>query len=1262
MQDNFKWNFSQKRKNFLLKILVFWILSFTSSPSIGQHWKLLTDPIKSTLKVPTGQTPYFINEKIGFIFSALDSTWLYRTLDSGVTWQKISSIDSFLINQIYFITTERGYLATENGLFETLDTGKSWKIISPDYYKYFYSVYASLNKIFAITKYNSGARLISAKYGSSIWSEEFETHRIPPLNYVFGNRDSLIYANGIDSQGYILLYYSTNEGANWHSNQIGIDPTFPWDPKGFLCTNQCHDVKGLFCFPHCDGILETFSFGDLYLICHSSDYGNSWDTLHPGAEIGAWIAGNSCALYVSNASDNPSAVKGLLRSTDYGRTWQNIRGPDFTELDDFDFHNLCVHNNSAVVYATDINGKLWKTADGGDGSLSSSLKPPFEFFQINDPFLRLDNDTLKSELCDTVPIKYFFQDFSCNHMNLAGVNIDGLDSGEYSIFVSLPNSFCNNFSNTLRISIFPKTLATRKVTIHFYTDDLFTLDTSITFYLKITQTQPSIMSINSDQFTPTGVIDFGTGSFCLGKKDTILLSNPSCYGLAINKIWLETDSLSQKDFSLSEQSPYFLSKITSPNKLIIGFHPLTPGFKLGKIIIATSTGNDTIPIYGNAIPDSTTLVIKNSDTINFGAKPLCLGGGKDTLTLSNPGCFDIKIKNIRFVPDATSPQDFSITTSGPITLNADASARKIFINYNPQTSGVKSGIIIIETDLKTDTIPVYANVIADARTLLTRCDLLQSPICDSIDGFIHLVNLSCREMTIDSVSLPRPFQLLPIRIPVIIESGDTVTLPVRFIPSQRGSINMGANILVGFTQPTGTIEFDTALTLTGFGTHGTSAYTLSTNAAIFDSLHLCDSAKRRIVLYSTGCDSLPLGSISISGDKDFQVLGFGGQLSELATGDSVVVNISLNPTSTGNKSAAITITLTDSSKVTLPINATVLRAVKTLSSNASGVLDFGKQSICDIKDTTITITNPSCIAVQVTGIGFQGSGFGTSTSFPITIPPGGSTTINLKTILDTTGGKLSNSATLNIISDADNIVSPITLVKSYIYPYPVHLWLDGDKTPLTSAKVWKVKLKGLPNELSKIQTIDLTMGYNTDLLGYTNSTIGGNRISSPDGKSFTILGSPMIISGADSSIAELNFNIYLTKDTATTIVFSSVTLNSSDPKFMDCVSYPLSTGLDFLYLNSCGDRSLRAFKLSKPMKIISMRPNPAQDEIEIDLESAIKQDANIEIRNALGACVYSGAKNLTSGSNSIHLNTKGLASGMYLVRVGDVSKSLVISR
>ena len=80
------------------------------------------------------------------------------------------------------------------------------------------------------------------------------------------------------------------------------------------------------------------------------------------------------------------------------------------------------------------------------------------------------------------------------------------------------------------------------------------------------------------------------------------------------------------------------------------------------------------------------------------------------------------------------------------------------------------------------------------------------------------------------------------------------------------------------------------------------------------------------------------------------------------------------------------------------------------------------------------------------------------------------------------------------------------------------------------------------------------------------------------------------------------------------------------------------------------------------LEITSLRPNPAQDELEIDLQSAARQDANIEILNALGAKVYSDTKNIISGASSIHLDTRSLSSGVYLVRVGGVSQSLIICR
>ena len=113
----------------------------------------------------------------------------------------------------------------------------------------------------------------------------------------------------------------------------------------------------------------------------------------------------------------------------------------------------------------------------------------------------------------------------------------------------------------------------------------------------------------------------------------------------------------------------------------------------------------------------------------------------------------------------------------------------------------------------------------------------------------------------------------------------------------------------------------------------------------------------------------------------------------------------------------------------------------------------------------------------------------------------------------------------------------------------------------------------------------------------------------------------------------------------------------------------LSTGGDafFDYKFLCGERSIAGFMNDKmPMKIVSIHPNPAQDDIDIEINSATKQDAKIELRNTLGVKVFSDSRSLGTGKNTIRLGTRSFSSGMYLVRVisdgGRAEQSVVISR
>jgi hypothetical protein len=72
----------------------------------------------------------------------------------------------------------------------------------------------------------------------------------------------------------------------------------------------------------------------------------------------------------------------------------------------------------------------------------------------------------------------------------------------------------------------------------------------------------------------------------------------------------------------------------------------------------------------------------------------------------------------------------------------------------------------------------------------------------------------------------------------------------------------------------------------------------------------------------------------------------------------------------------------------------------------------------------------------------------------------------------------------------------------------------------------------------------------------------------------------------------------------------------------------------------------------------SLKPNPAQDQIEIDVESGVQQETRIEIRNALGTEISFSAKDLIAGPNAIRLDTKGLSAGMYFLRIRSENASV----
>jgi hypothetical protein len=1159
------------------------------------------------------QAASFLNEKFGFVETA--GNW-YRTTDGGKNWVLTYGLGvQGLLHLNFYYNTPDNIIV--NGAFESINGGLTWqKWGNPSLSE---SIYEKDNIL-----YDANGRRSFDHAG--FWSQIIG---YSDGEAMVGNLDKGIAMWG--GQGFGIppgsTLFTIDGGVTWHIGQTGIESDFGY------------------AFPFTLTYLRAGGDGNDHIL-RTTDGGATWQSVFSQLQ-NSWyltdgIKGDGCVVFVQTDSTHLSPA-GVLRSTDQGATWVGIGGPTCTD----DAPVCGVGSRGAVCFAMDYfkNGKntLWKYTD------PSLLRSVFSDMTID----RLFPDTLFMKACDTSEIKVKLHFSACDFIRFHDLRVDSLGAQNYESFFSADNIIRTGYPDSGTIALMPIAPGIYHLQMHIYigASDWAVSDTTLPFVLVV-KGYPPILKITVDD-----TVNFGAEPICVsGSHDSLLLSNPSCEPLTVTQIRFEADSGGLSAYSVSMPVPYDIIRGSPDGKIIILYHPKSAGIKTGKIIIVTTIGNDTISVYADALPDTAKLTITKNTPIDFGTEPLCLAGGKDTVFLSDSSCISLRVSSIRFEADSSPSSEFSLGTIAPYDLQFGKPAGRFIVNFHPLTSGIKTGKIIIKTSIGNDTIPVFANILPDGRTLALNCDSIQSPICDSSEGMVTIHNLSCRQMSLDSLALQSPFSLAPKQLPVVINSGDSTTLRIRFAPSLRGLQKITGVASLRLYLPGGTIVFDTTLNLVGFGLRGASGYSLTNNAVAFDTISLCDSAKHRFALYSTGCDSLPLSTISISGDPDFTYSVLSTQPSALAVGDSVVLNVSLNPTSIGNKSATITIALSDSSKVTVPISAIVVRSLRILSSDAQSIIDFGKQLTCENSDTIISLHNPGCDTVRVSGVGFQGSGFGTNTSFPIIIPPGESRIISLQTILDTSGGAISNSVQLTFNSDADNMLPSVTLTRSYIYPHPVHLWLDADMAPLTSLSVWKVKLKALPNEVTDVRIIDLAINYNTDLLGYFSKPSGANTVNSSDGKSFTISGSPMIVTSGDSSIAEFNFNVCLTKDTATSLAPGTIMLNS-DPKFTGCVAIPQAVGLNFIYLNSCGDRSIRSFMRGLPLQL-SIRPNPAQNEIELDLHSSINQDALVEIFDALGAKVFSDARNLTSGANSIHLATGNYSQGVYLVRINAASGSV----
>jgi hypothetical protein len=204
-----------------------------------------------------------------------------------------------------------------------------------------------------------------------------------------------------------------------------------------------------------------------------------------------------------------------------------------------------------------------------------------------------------------------------------------------------------------------------------------------------------------------------------------------------------------------------------------------------------------------------------------------------------------------------------------------------------------------------------------------------------------------------------------------------------------------------------------------------------------------------------------------------------------------------------------------------------------------------------------------------------------------------------------------------------------------------------------------------------LDSISFDLTLNGDILDYrgVSTSIPGATISLtalspaplPEYRARVIIRGANMALDSLVPVADIQFQAMVAKEMKTPITMTNVMLNGGDADYKNCVLSADTANTSFDLVAQCGDLTLsRYLNGILPLDIISIRPNPAQDEVVIDVINPLgHMQCAPTVFDALGAKVYSEIRNIPSGQSSIHLPIHDLAPGVYFVRVGDVGRSFV---
>ncbi len=801
----------------------------------AQHWQKI-------FTIPTvGSSAFFYNQDVGCIgtgnYPGGYPAQIYYTTDGGKSWTRSLMPNMNLYGQvtdIYFSGRYTGWATIReriehgwSGIYKTTDGGKSWDLWFQAEFPV--AVRQTARGIFFTDRYVGIRR--STDGGASFQTIQTSSGALG-LDFLDDNVGISSGEGTVRAPTYITI----DGGNSWFFFDL---PHEGWTAYADVATSQLFmaSERNLI-FPSTESeILGSADNGSSFTLRFSG----SGDAITGGIGGPRWCK----SVIYAQGQDSTTKINGLpgfMRSTDGGKNWLRVGGPS-----NYNDKRFAVTGKGAIVYAFDKTGGVWKTTDGGDGTLTASSLGRITLSSLSSQI------PLVAKLCDSIDFRTQLQYSDCDSLIISGIAFLDDNIGELSMPSSGRYFGKGNLTfDTLTIRFRPRVIhsPTERIRITFRQHDGFTQDTIIT--IKLQSLASSDVPFIAEA-APGNTMDFGLRSDCGDDSVRIItITNIGCSPMPVLSL-----STSGSPFNLlSSFSPFTLDAGES-RQVLLQFKPESTGTFSGKLTMITASSNTTVALSGSG---------------KLGVRGYKLSQPQITSTICDSTEGDLLFKNISCNPIRLDSIGIDLPFRlDPITFPAvikNDSSILLHFHFVPKTDGSFSNIFTIHSTNNNDTLQRFDTTLI-LSGLATRgitgiilstqsLDFGSINTCSYRDEEVTITNTGCDTLKITDELFKGSstgYTVLQSSKGLNILRGTSAKIVIRFKPITLGNYNSILHLV--------TNAGDRDITLIATGTNDPG--TLSLNVTSIGAILTCKDSGFVFTLSNTTCDSLTLDTIVFIG-------------------------------------------------------------------------------------------------------------------------------------------------------------------------------------------------------------------------------------------------------------------------------------------------------------------------------------------------------------------------------------------------------------